>query len=289
MYSVVGSKTAINGGVLGQAIMAMTVAGKPPMRDLFDLSGRTAFITGAGSGFGEAMALGFAEFGCNIVAADIAFDKAKDTAAKVEKLGRQALALSMDVGCPEEIHAGFQIAAERFSRLDILVNCAGISPHEPAEDTTIETWDRGIDVNLRGAFLCCQESARRMLPSGGGSIVNISSISGHAGWLRGMSVYSASKGGMDALTRQLAIEWARRGIRVNSIAPCQFMTPGLREVMDDPQFDPQKLMQTWTENIPMGRVGEAWEIVGAALFLASDASSMVTGVCLPVDGGYLAR
>ena len=283
------SETAINGGDFGEAFMAMIAASKPSVRDLFDLSGRTALITGAGSGFGEAMALGFAEFGCDIVAADISFEKAKDTAARVEKLGREALALRMDVGWPEEVHAGFKIAAERFSRLDILVNSAGISPHEPAEDTAIETWDRGIDVNLRGTFLCCQESARRMLPSGKGSIVNISSISGHAGWLRGMSVYSASKGGMDALTRQLAIEWAKRGIRVNSIAPCQFMTPGLREVMDDPQFDPAKLMQTWTENIPVGRVGEAWEIVGPALFLASDASSMVTGVCLPVDGGYLAR
>lgn len=267
----------------------MSVVSKPSIRHLFDLSGRTALITGAGSGFGEAIAMGFAQFGCNIVAADIAFDKAKETAAKVEKLGREALALRMDVGLPEEVRAGFKTAAERFNHLDILVNSAGVSPHEPAEDTSIETWNRGIDINLRGAFLCCQESARRMLHDGKGSIVNISSISAHAGYPRGMAIYSASKGGMEAMTRQLAIEWATRGIRVNSIAPCQFMTPGLREVMDDPQFDPKKLMQTWTENIPMGRVGEAWEIVGPALFLASDASSMVTGVCLPVDGGYLAR
>ncbi len=267
----------------------MIVASKRFMRDLFDLSGRTALITGAASGFGEAMALGFAEFGCNIVAADIAFDKAKNTASRVEELGRQALALRMDVGQPEEIHAGFLSAAERFGGLDILVNSAGVSPHEAAEDTAIATWDRAIDINLRGAFLCCQEAARRMLPCGKGSIVNISSISGQAGYPRGAAIYSASKGGMDAITRQLAIEWAKRGIRVNSLAPCQFMTPGLREVMDDPQFDPEKLMQTWTDNIPIGRVGEAWEIVGPALFLASDASSMVTGVSLPVDGGYLAR
>jgi NAD(P)-dependent dehydrogenase (short-subunit alcohol dehydrogenase family) len=267
----------------------MIVVSKPAIRDLFDLSGRTALITGAASGFGEAMALGFAEYGCNIVAADVAFEKAKETAAKVEKLGRQALALRMDVGHPEEIHAGFLSAAERFGGLDILVNSAGVSPHEPAEDTTIATWDRALDINLRGAFLCCQEAARQMLPRGKGSIINISSINGQAGFPRGSAIYSASKGGMDALTRQLAIEWAKRGIRVNSIVPCQFMTPGLREVMEDPQFDPEKLMQTWTENIPMGRVGEAWEIVGPGLFLVSDASSMVTGVCLSVDGGYLAR
>jgi NAD(P)-dependent dehydrogenase (short-subunit alcohol dehydrogenase family) len=102
-------------------------------------------------------------------------------------------------------------------------------------------------------------------------------------------LFDLNGGGMEAIPRQLAIEWSKRGIRVNSLAPCQFMTPGLRAVMEDPQFDPEKLMRTWNENIPLGRVGEAWEIIGPVLFLASDASSMVTGVCLPVDGGYLAR
>lgn len=267
----------------------MTTSGVPAVRNLFDLSGRVALITGAASGFGEAIALGFAEFGCDIIAADIDFDQAKCTASKVENKGRQALALRMDVGKPEEVREGFRVTAERFHRLDILVNSAGVSPHEPAEDTALATWDWAIDINLRGAFFCCQEAARLMLHRGKGSIVNISSISGHAGFPRGNSIYSASKGGMDAFTRQLAIEWSKRGIRVNSIAPCQFLTPGLRKVMDDPQFDPKKLMQTWIDNIPLGRVGEAWEIIGPTLFLASDASSMVTGVCLPVDGGYLAR
>jgi NAD(P)-dependent dehydrogenase (short-subunit alcohol dehydrogenase family) len=267
----------------------MTTAGMPAIRELFDLTGRTALITGAASGFGEEIALGFAEYGCDIVATDIDFDKAQCTASKVESKGRQALALRMDVGKPEEVREGFRRAAERFHGLDILVNSAGVAPHEPAEDTALVTWDWAIDINLRGAFLCCQEAARRMLPRGKGSIINISSIAAHAGFPRGVAVFSASKGGMDALTRQLAIEWSRRGIRVNSIAPCQFMTPGLRKVMEDPQFDPEKLMQTWTSNIPMGRVGEAWEIIGPVLFLASDASTMVTGVCLPVDGGYLAR
>ena len=267
----------------------MTTAGMPVIRELFDLTGRTALITGAASGFGEAIALGFAEFGCDIVATDVDFDKVQSTASKVEQKSRQALALRMDVGKPEEVREGFRKAAERFHGLDILVNSAGVSPHEPAEDSALETWDWAIDINLRGAFLCCQEAARLMLTRGKGSIINISSISAHVGFPRGVAIYSASKGGMDAFTRQLAIEWSGRGIRVNSIAPCQFMTPGLRAVMEDPQFDPEKLMQTWTSNIPLGRVGETWEIIGPVLFLASDASSMVTGVCLPVDGGYLVR
>jgi NAD(P)-dependent dehydrogenase (short-subunit alcohol dehydrogenase family) len=267
----------------------MNTSARPAIRDLFDLRGRTALITGAASGFGEAIALGFAEFGCDIVAADVQFEKAQRTAAQVEAMGRQALALHMDVSKPDQIRDGFRNAAERFGGLDILVNSAGVSPHEPAEEAAVETWDWAIDINLRGAFFCCREAARAMLPRGKGSIINISSITGQIGFPRGVAIYSASKGGMDAFTRQLAIEWSKRGIRVNSIAPCQFMTSGLREVMEDPQFDPEKLMRTWVENIPMGRVGEVWEIVGPALFLASDASSMVTGVCLPVDGGYLAR
>jgi len=267
----------------------MPTVAAPDIRNLFDLTGRVALITGAGSGFGEAIALGFAAYGCDVVCTDVNCESAQRTASEVEKRGRQALPLRMDVGIPGQVREGFQRAAERFGRLDILVNSAGVSPHEPAEDTRLETWNQAIDINLRGAFLCCQEAARLMLPAGKGSIISISSISGHVGFPRGVAVYSATKGGMDALTRQLAVEWSKRGIRVNSIAPCQFMTPGLQAVMDDPQFDPKKLMQTWTENIPVGRVGEAWEIIGPVLFLASDASSMVTGTCLPVDGGYLAR
>jgi NAD(P)-dependent dehydrogenase (short-subunit alcohol dehydrogenase family) len=128
-----------------------------------------------------------------------------------------------------------------------------------------------------------------MLKNGGGTMINFSSIAGQVGVGRGANAYCASKGGVDALTKQLALEWADRGIRVNAIAPCQFMTPGLKEVMAERQFDPAKLMQTWVSNIPLGRVGEPDEIVGPALFLASKASSMVTGIIMPVDGGYLAR
>jgi NAD(P)-dependent dehydrogenase (short-subunit alcohol dehydrogenase family) len=146
-----------------------------------------------------------------------------------------------------------------------------------------------MNINLRGTFLASQAAARVMLEKKSGVIINFSSIAGLVGVGRGANAYCASKGGVNALTKQLALEWADRGIRVNAIAPCQFMTPGLVEVMAKPQFDPKKLMETWTSNIPLGRVGEPEEIVGPALFLASQASSMVTGVILPVDGGYVAR
>ena len=256
---------------------------------LFDLGGRVALITGAGVGFGEAIALGFAEFGCDIAACDLNIENPQRTAEKVRKTGRRAIALKADVSVREDIFAMVDETIREFGKIDILINCAGIPQHDAAEATPIETWDRVLDINLRGTFLCCQAAARYMLEKRSGVIVNFSSIAGVVGVGRGANAYCASKGGVNALTKQLALEWADRGIRVNAIAPCQFLTPGLRDVMAEPQFDPEKLMQTWTSNIPLGRVGEPEEIVGPALFLASDASSMVTGVILPVDGGYLAR
>jgi NAD(P)-dependent dehydrogenase (short-subunit alcohol dehydrogenase family) len=256
---------------------------------LFDLSGRVALITGAGVGFGEAISLGFAEFGCDIAACDLNIDNPHRTSDRVRKLGRRAIALKANVAVPKDITAMVDATVAEFGRIDILVNCAGIPQHNPAETTPLETWDSVLDINLRGTFLCCQAAGRVMLKKGSGVIINFSSIAGVVGVGRGANAYCASKGGVNALTKQLALEWADRGIRVNAIAPCQFMTPGLKEVMAKPQFDPKQLMATWVSGIPLGRVGEPEEIVGPALFLASDASSMVTGVVLPVDGGYLAR
>lgn len=262
---------------------------KVAFRQMFDLSGRVALITGAGVGFGEAISLGFAQFGCDIAACDLTIENPQRTAERVKKIGRRAIALKADVSKPQDITNMVDATVRELGGIDILVNCAGIPQHDPAESTPLETWDRVVDINLRGTFLACQAAARVMLAKRGGVIINFSSIAGVVGVGRGANAYCASKGGVNALTKQLALEWADRGIRVNAIAPCQFMTPGLVEVMAKPQFDPKKLMETWTSNIPLGRVGEPEEIVGPALFLASQASSMVTGVILPVDGGYLAR
>jgi NAD(P)-dependent dehydrogenase (short-subunit alcohol dehydrogenase family) len=261
----------------------------PDFRALFDLTGRRALVTGGGMGFGEAISLAFADYGCEVAVSDLKPVDVEKTVARIKEKGRKVIGLPANVAKPDEITAMVATAAKELDGLDILVNCAGVPQHDPAEDTPLETWDRVVDINLRGTFLCCQAAARVMLPQKRGVIVNFSSIAGQVGVGRGANAYCASKGGVDTLTKQLALEWADRGIRVNAIAPCQFMTPGLEDVLADPQFDPEKLMKTWVSNIPLGRVGQPGEIVGPVLFLVSDAASMVTGVVLPVDGGYLAR
>jgi NAD(P)-dependent dehydrogenase (short-subunit alcohol dehydrogenase family) len=249
---------------------------------LFSLGGRTAIVTGAASGLGRAIAVGLAQAGAFVVVADLPGTVAAET---VEEIGAdRSVAVDVDVRQRQAVETlAEQVAAER-GRIDVLVNSAGIGARGAADEYAPELWDEVIAINLTGTFNCCQLVGRRMLSAGSGSIVNIASIGGLVGYAGSLG-YQASKGGVVQLTRTLAVEWAEHGVRVNAIAPCTFETPVVaRQRAAEPELYPGMLAR-----IPLGRFGEPAEIVGPALFLASSASSMVTGHVLTVDGGYTAQ
>jgi NAD(P)-dependent dehydrogenase (short-subunit alcohol dehydrogenase family) len=258
--------------------------------NLFNLSGRVAVVTGAASGLGQAMAQGFAQYGADIVGADINDAGLAQTVEQITAVGRQGLAVHCDVTQPEDVRHLFEELDRNFGRVDILVNDAFTAARSKPEELSLEAWDRVMRVNITGYFLCAQEAGRRMINQGwGGSIINISSIGGVLALGRGNFVYSISKGAVNQLTRELAVEWGQHRIRVNAIVPCQFRTPPVQAMFADPRFDADALLKRFLVGIPLGRIGEPGEdIVGPAVFLASDASAMVTGALLPVDGGNLA-
>ena len=256
--------------------------------NLFDLTGRVAMVTGAASGLGQAMAVGLAGQGADIAAADINDAGLAETVSRIQALGRKAVAVHCDVSKPEEVNRLFETVDGEFGRVDILINDPYRLARQKPEDLSLEDWQRVIDVNLTGYFLCAQQAGRRMIKQGwGGSIINISSITGSSALGRGNFVYSVTKGGVNAFTKELAVEWARHKIRVNAIQPVQMRTPSVKAWLSDSKTDPA-LVNHLIEGIPLGRLGEPEDIVGPAIFLASDASAFITGTLLPVDGGNLA-
>jgi len=237
------------------------------------LEGKVALVTGAGRGIGRALAAGLAAEGALVHVNDLE-EPAETLAALPES--RRGRALPFDVSDPAQIaeHVG------GLDRLDVLVNCAGITAWIDLADPSEETWDRVIDTNLKGTFFCSVEAARLMRPAGGGSIVNVSSVVATRG-LRNLAAYAASKGGINSLTIQLAVELAPDRIRVNAFAPGA--TNVQRNLDDDPSYP-----ETWAPLIPLGRIAEPEDMVGPAVFLASDESAHVTGQLLYVDGGWTA-
>jgi len=257
---------------------------------LFDISGRVAVVTGGASGLGRAIAVGLARAGVRVVIGDINGQDAAETAAAIRDDGSSVLAVPCDVADPADVRRLFERAETEFGKVVILINNAMLPPHrERPEIYPLESWEASLRVNLTGYFLCAREAGRRMLEAGvAGSIINISSIAGSTALGRGNLAYSVAKHGINGLTRELAIEWARDGIRVNAIQPCQFETPGLRPLLEDESEAARAMVGRFKGGIPLGRLGKADDIVGPVLFLASDAASMVTGTMLPVDGGNLA-
>jgi gluconate 5-dehydrogenase len=255
------------------------------VKSIFDLTGKVALVTGGGQGLGQGIAEGFAQYGATVSVVDINPETSQQVTERINAAGGQALAVQCDVSKQAEVQAAVSKTLQELGKIDVLAAIAGIGDRNPAEEMTIEQWDRVININLSGLWFFNQEVGKHMIERGaGGSIVNMASIAGQVGLKTGNANYCASKGGVIALTRTLAIEWLRFNIRVNAIAPVQFRTPLITELIERKP----EVLDYFLENIPLGRLGEVREIVGPAVFLASEASSMVTGIALNVDGGHTA-
>jgi NAD(P)-dependent dehydrogenase (short-subunit alcohol dehydrogenase family) len=250
----------------------------------FRLDGQVALATGAARGIGRAIALALAHAGADVALGLRDRTAAADLPGEIAALGRRALPLQMDVTRLDQINAAVQEAAEHFGRLDILVNNAGAALVSPAEETTEADYDHMLNLNLKGAFFAAQAAARVMIPRRCGTIINLSSQAGFVA-LPGVAVYCVTKAALAHLTRCLAIEWGRHGIRVNAVAPTFIATPGNQQYLEDPVFraDVEERIAA------LHRVGQPMDVAGAVVYLASPAAALVTGHTLLVDGGWTAR
>jgi NAD(P)-dependent dehydrogenase (short-subunit alcohol dehydrogenase family) len=253
-------------------------------QSLFDLTGRVALVSGAAQGMGRAMALALAEAGADVMLADINEAGACRTADQIATLGRKAIPVVCDVSEPKQIRAMFKRLDEAFGRIDFLGNVAGGAQLGAPEEIPLEAIEQTWRNLVYGRFCCCQEAGRRMLAARRGSIVNIGSLASITAMGRGHIAYSMAMGAVAQMTRELSTEWSSRGVRVNAILPAQVVNPDLEKRM---AADPA-LRERFLSGIPTGRLGKPDDIRGLAVFLASDASSWITGTLIPMDGGNLA-
>lgn len=248
----------------------------------FDLTGRSAIVTGAGRGIGRAIALALAQAGADVLLASRSTEELEAVVREIEPLGHRAIAHPTDVADLDALSGLFDASDDSFGRLDVLVNCAGVGFRKPALEVTPDEWDQVQAVNIRSVFFACQHALRRMTRVGFGRVINIASLTSFLGF-KHVSVYGASKGAVAQLTKALAVEFAEGDITVNAIAPGYIYTQ-----LTKPRFDDPETRDWIMSRIPAGRHGEPADIAGTAVFLASPAAAYVTGVVVPVDGGWLA-
>lgn len=249
------------------------------------LDAKVALITGGASGIGRVASVLFAKEGAKVVLSDVADDAGAATVGEIDSAGGQAAYVHADVSKASDVEGMVGFAMQRYGSLDVLYNNAGIfhAEDDSVTNTAEAVWDLTIDINLKGVFLGCHYGIPAMLESGGGSIINVASFVALMGAAAPQIAYTASKGGVLSMTREIAVEFARKGIRANALCPGPIETPLLQELLADPARRERRLV-----HIPIGRFGRAEEIANAALFLASDESSLMTGAALVVDGGITA-
>lgn len=248
--------------------------------NLFDLTGKVALVPGGAGGIGRALALGLAEYGADVVVASRQLKNLESVADEIRALGRKSLAISVDVTQEQSVADMVKSTMDAFPSIDILINVFGLAIRKPAEDFPVEEWQRVMDINTRGTFLCCQAVGKVMIKQQSGKIINMSSVRGRYGLPGGYAAYCPSKGAVDTLTRTLACEWAKYNILVNAVAPTFVETELTREALANPDF-----AKTVRARIPLDRWALPEDIVGPTLFFASKASDFVTGQVLYIDGG----
>ena len=252
-------------------------------KQLFDLTGRVAIVTGGSIGLGRQMAEGLAEMGANVVLCARKQERCQQAAMELQELGIRAISLACDVKSQASVQEMVEATLSQFGRIDVLINNAGISWGAPTEEMRLEDWNKVIETNLTGTFLCAQAVGKTMIRQGRGKIINIASVAGLVGAPPELPAigYHASKGGVISFTKDLACKWARHNIQVNAIAPGWFPTHMSSKVIE-------RYKDLFLSHIPLGRFGNEHDLKGAAVFLASDASNFVTGHVLVVDGGQSA-
>ncbi|MFC6465299.1 SDR family oxidoreductase [Marinilactibacillus sp. GCM10026970] len=250
--------------------------------DKFKLDDKVAIITGGAQGIGKSITLALAEAGASVAIADLNLDTAEKTANEInEATGQKAIAIEVDVTDPEKVHDMIEEVVDRLGSIDIAVNNAGATINGDSQDMSFEDWNKIINLNLTGVFLCAQAAGKKMIQQGGGSIINIGSMSGHIVNIpQPQASYNASKAGVIHLTKSLAVEWAEKNVRVNSISPGYMATA----LVNDEDLKP--LIGEWEDLTPMKRIGDPEELKGVAVYLASEASTFTTGSDIIVDGGY---